>query len=765
MIIKGLKINKLLPLIAVLALSFTAISILAPHKTQAVSAAEWKPGHIIDDAVFFNKDTMSVGQIQDFLNAKVPACDRWNPTTFSYAGKPYGPPYTCLKEYQENPTTHENNIGRFNANGTPYNVPGGWSAAQIIWDAAQAYNINPQSLIVLLQKETAIVTDPWSAGWQYDRAMGYGCPDSGPNGTANCNASYYGFYNQVGNAAWQLRRYVTYPDQYNFKAGVTRNILWQVGGVCGSAPVYLENSATAALYNYTPYQPNQAALNNLYGTGDGCSAYGNRNFWRLFNDWFGSSAASYSKVVIGTPLIFNYPTKNIHINESVWFSFNIVNTNNIAMNTGSFNVCARRLSDNANYDISFQQNINIEANGVYTYWGKFTPPSEGAFKFWICNFRDVEGWSASYPVSANPNYIREHYINVSGNPSLTSSLAFNPSSPKVNEPVTATFTIRNNGTQATNIGTAMVAVRGPQGQDKSFAPDYNVTIQPGQTYTYSKTMTSQFDGMHNAYIVINRPGIGWTVSYPQALNNTIVRKIDAVFTDTTYLTSSLAFNPSSPKVNEPVTATFTIRNNGTQATNIGTAMVAVRGPQGQDKSFAPDYNVTIQPGQTYTYSKTMTSQFDGMHNAYIVINRPGIGWTVSYPQALNNTIVRKIDAVFTDTTYLTSSLAFNPSSPKVNEPVTATFTIRNNGTQATNIGTAMVAVRGPQGQDKSFAPDYNVTIQPGQTYTYSKTMTSQFDGMHNAYIVINRPGIGWTVSYPQALNNTIVRKIDAVFTR
>ncbi len=56
----------------------------------------------------------------------------------------------------------------------------------------------------------------------------------------------------------------------------------------GRSPSYVQNKATAALYYYTPYTPNTAALNNLYGTGDGCSAYGNRNFWRLYSDWFGS---------------------------------------------------------------------------------------------------------------------------------------------------------------------------------------------------------------------------------------------------------------------------------------------------------------------------------------------------------------------------------------------------------------------------------------------------------------------------------------------
>jgi hypothetical protein len=33
----------------------------------------------------------------------------------------------------------------------------------------------------------------------------------------------------------------------------------------------------------------QAAINAGYGSGDGCSAYGNRNFWLYYTDWFGST--------------------------------------------------------------------------------------------------------------------------------------------------------------------------------------------------------------------------------------------------------------------------------------------------------------------------------------------------------------------------------------------------------------------------------------------------------------------------------------------
>ena len=56
-----------------------------------------------------------------------------------------------------------------------------------------------------------------------------------------------------------------------------------------SSPVYIQNQATANLYYYTPYQPNAAALRAGYGEGDGCSAYGNRNFYQYFTDWFGST--------------------------------------------------------------------------------------------------------------------------------------------------------------------------------------------------------------------------------------------------------------------------------------------------------------------------------------------------------------------------------------------------------------------------------------------------------------------------------------------
>jgi hypothetical protein len=267
----------------VLTILFSSFSIFILHSipAQALSGSEFKAGRIIDDSVFFNKDSMSVNQIQQFLNAKVPVCDR----NRASSNPSYQPPWTCLKEYQENITTKANNIGQFNSDGTPKSVAGGKSAAQIIWDVGQQYGINPQVLIVMLQKEQSLITDNWPWNVQYQKAMGYACPDTAP-----CDEQYYGFYNQVSSAAWQLKRYMQFPDSYNYKAGVTRYIQYSPDATCGGTNVLIENPATAALYNYTPYQPNAGALSNLYGS-SACGAYGNRNFWRFFNDWFGGTLA------------------------------------------------------------------------------------------------------------------------------------------------------------------------------------------------------------------------------------------------------------------------------------------------------------------------------------------------------------------------------------------------------------------------------------------------------------------------------------------
>lgn len=261
---------------------------------EALSGSEFQAGRIIDDGVFFNGQGMDANGVQGFLNSKVPNCDTWGNTPYStnqtraqYGASRGNPaPYTCLKDYRQDTPTKGAEYGLCGQ----YNG-GNKSAAQIISDVSAACGINPKVLIVLLQKEQSLITDDWPWNIQYRSATGYGCPDTAP-----CDAEYYGFFNQTYNAARQFKKYNRDQTSFRYRAGRDNYIQYNPNAGCGGTNVYIQNQATAGLYNYTPYQPNPSALANLYGSGDNCGAYGNRNFWRMYNDWFGSTRFSYGPV-------------------------------------------------------------------------------------------------------------------------------------------------------------------------------------------------------------------------------------------------------------------------------------------------------------------------------------------------------------------------------------------------------------------------------------------------------------------------------------
>lgn len=235
------------------------------------SLAGFNPGNIISDAMFTNSGTMTEAQIQSFLNGKVAKC---------VVGKDEdGLPFVCLKDLKV-PTQSKAADMYCSAYAGASSEP----AARILYKVARACNINPQVLIVMLQKEQGLVNHVWPSNWRYNKAMGQACPDTAP-----CDTAFAGFFAQVYGAARQMQIYMEGKYFQWYKAGRTWPVLYHPNASCGTAPVYIANKATEALYYYTPYQPNAAALKAGYGTGDGCSSYGNRNFYNYFTDWFGST--------------------------------------------------------------------------------------------------------------------------------------------------------------------------------------------------------------------------------------------------------------------------------------------------------------------------------------------------------------------------------------------------------------------------------------------------------------------------------------------
>lgn len=245
---------------------------------RAMSLSGFRPGNLISNAKMYTAGTMSAKQLQYFFDQKVKNCQSG---------------YTCLKDFRMNTISKSPNSY---CSGS-YQGARGESAAQIISKVSKACRVSEKVLVVMLQKEQGLVTHTWPSDWRYDIAMGYACPDD-----AECDRTYMGFQNQMYMAAYQLQRYTkdSYFDWY--PVGKTSPVRYHPNASCGSDPVRIENKATAALYYYTPYQPNAAALRAGYGVGDSCSAYGNRNFYNYYTDWFGGTRGTPSGPSVSGPI-------------------------------------------------------------------------------------------------------------------------------------------------------------------------------------------------------------------------------------------------------------------------------------------------------------------------------------------------------------------------------------------------------------------------------------------------------------------------------
>src|SRR3989338_31638 len=139
------------------------------------------------------------------------------------------------------------------------------TAADIISRVANQFLINPQALLVMLQKEQSLGTNPNPSDNQLDWATGYGV-------CAGCSTSdaavsrFRGFAKQIDSMAQQFRLgYLADLEKLGrTQTGVGPGKTVSIDGV----PVTPENNATSALYTYTPHLE------------------GNQNFWKIWNAWF-----------------------------------------------------------------------------------------------------------------------------------------------------------------------------------------------------------------------------------------------------------------------------------------------------------------------------------------------------------------------------------------------------------------------------------------------------------------------------------------------
>ncbi|MFA6533939.1 MAG: hypothetical protein WCT37_02070 [Patescibacteria group bacterium] len=202
------------------------------------SAADFNPNNLISEQDILNYRAMNQSEIQQFL-------ERQKSTLATY---------TCLSSGKDP-----------NGNQIPEVTV---TAAQAFYEVAVRWGISPAFLLALVQKEQSLVTHPAPEPKRFDWATGYMVRDGSTLSDPKIQP-WKGFYKQINSAAAQFQYYLGKDPvsgkaniaDFNIQPGKTYNI--------DDTTVTPENTATAAMYVYTPH------LN------------GNRNFVSIWSSWFG----------------------------------------------------------------------------------------------------------------------------------------------------------------------------------------------------------------------------------------------------------------------------------------------------------------------------------------------------------------------------------------------------------------------------------------------------------------------------------------------
>lgn len=568
-----------------------------PTATQALSGSQFKAGNIINDGIFFNSGAMTASQIQNFLNSKVPSCDT-NGTKMHSSGRTRAehgrangapPPYKCLKDYKQNTPTRNAESGLCGYLGSKSNR----SAANIINDVAKACGISQKSLIVLLQKEQGLVTDEWPWPRQYRSATGYGCPDTAP-----CDSEYYGFFNQVYSAARQFKRYAINENLFNYHKNRNNYIQYNPNASCGGSNVYIQNQATAGLYNYTPYQPNPATLAVGLGATAHCGAYGNKNFWWYHNIWFGSTNYGYAAEMVSNKVYADsgrtnevaYPT-TVRSGVKLYATITAKNTGSktwhnsyVRIGTRSPHNHASPLADNSWLSSARPASLvesSVEPGETGTF--RFTLTAPNTDKTYVGQFQIIaEGvaWMEDSSRFDTPVIVSNPY-----NAQLISRTAYSDAArtKKIHNSIGTNDTVywrikaKNIGTSTWNQSTVRIGTRDPDNRTSDFRNGswlsvarptrlLESTVTPGAIGTFDYTMTGpNSEGILNETFGIVAEGIAWMPAPNYSDSFRVTHTLDRLLR------------------NQRLVAGTDLRNSGYRLVMQGDGNLVVYDPQGKAK--------------------------------------------------------------------------------------------------------------------------------------------------------------------------------------
>lgn len=733
--------KRLLPALSLFIIVFGALIFLRAPQAQAT----FNPNNLIDDAVFTNYSTMSAAQIDSWLNSSFPS--------------------SCISTNHgfsaPDPTGYSPSTG--------FSYGGAVSAGRVIYDSAQAYGINPQVLLVTLQKEQSLVSgDAGCSTLRYAAATGYGCPDGGTthsysnlnpplyyingsavtsvSGTCVNSATKAGFSQQVIRAAWLLmfgqQRSRGNTDWAVIKGGwdnsddpqtcyggpmtqgYRKRCSWDANAVfydgyitIDGSSTHMDTGATAALYWYTPHFS------------------GNQHFDSLFTSWFGSTSSIASGVTMTN---ISQPDTTPALGQTVTYTIALTNNLSDTINIDAVGIVGRLGSltgDSRDFDWQGPVALNAGATQQFT------------FTSIIKDYGTIYVWPAIYAQGLYKHYnnwgaaLNSHIPNLGLSVPLTSSL----SNPIASQTGTLSATLKNNETEAIRLDTLGIPVRlyGTYSYDTAWSAS-PVTLQAGGTQAISGNITFDKAGPYSAWVS--------SVIGNQYITNSNVLNLTATTPVPKFQLSYVTTPDLTPALGEDVTIQFKLKNNSGIAMTLDAVGVVGRYDNpynGPNRDFGWQGPESFAAGEEKTY--TFTSNVATLNNfyAWVAIRYQGSyihynNWGFMLTPHIPN---------------LTTSVPVTVNSgtqPNLNQTVPVTVTIKNNEANPIKFSALGIPARyyGVYNYDAVWqgAGTLAASGQSGDSITLNGSITFDKPGPYTLWASINIQGKYITIGNVKTIN-------------
>ena len=296
---------------------------------------------------------------------------------------------------------------------------------------------------------------------------------------------------------------------------------------------------------------------------------------------------------------------------------------------------------------------------------------------------------------------------------LISPVTLSPANPVAGESVTASYTIKNFGSQAATQQTSVLQCRLNTNTVCDSAYGSAMTLNPGEQRTVSQTIANLQPGTYDLVPYFMQDS-GW---YRYGMTSGTLNKLQ-LNVPNVKLVGAITTNPAQPIPGQTMTVTYTAKNYGAQAVNYQSSILQCRVNTAVSCDPSFDGSLTLNAGEQRTFTTQVPVPRAGSYVLTPYYQQDGIWYRYGTDTAGGNAIRVDVPA-YVASMKLVGAITTNPAQPIPGQPVTVSYTVMNTGDKPAIYQTSILQCRLNTNTVCDPAYDAPVTIDPGLQKTFT----------------------------------------------